>query len=316
MPFRTLCVLITHYRNPLLTQIFTFGLVEFSRSQQVWFTRAAVAAMGDRLVTIGTSRKVGVVPLWEGSWVPILHNVAWAETYLHTKWHPNPSSRFTTIDTGQKLGAAIPLFGGGELGPLPHNVVWSEAYLFTMCHLKPSSRLATTDMAKNWGQCPFLGELGSHLTQCNLDRVLSLYQLSSWSIQTFGHNTPKWQTEDRHDWQRFDSIGRTVLQTVAQKTYFVSFTCSADRSDNFIVGLTDVSPATTAPTLWNYVVCAQYPGVVGQGATVYLPCTACMPPRRYLIVQVEVVNQAINFCEIGVYVRGKLIWMLAARQSG
>ena len=32
-----------------------------------------------------------------------------------------------------------------------------------------------------------------------------------------------------------------------------------------------------------------------------------MPPRRYLIVQVEVVNQAINFCEIGVYVRGKLI---------
>jgi len=117
MPFRTLCVLITHYRNPLLTQIFTFGLVEFSRSQQVWFTRAAVAAMGDRLVTIGTSRKVGVVPLWERSWVPILYNVAWAETYLHTKWHPNPSSRFTTIDTGQKLGAAIPLFGGGELGP-------------------------------------------------------------------------------------------------------------------------------------------------------------------------------------------------------
>jgi len=75
--------------------------------------------------------------------------------------------------------------------------------------------------------------------------------------------------------------------------------------DNFIVGLTDVSPAITAPTLWGYTVCAQYPGVVGEGVTVYLPCTSCMPPHRYLIVQTEAIGWQINICEIEVYVRGK-----------
>jgi len=85
------------------------------------------------------------------------------------------------------------------------------------------------------------------------------------------------------------------------------FFISGQRSNNFIIGLTDVSPATTAPTLWNYDVCAQYPGVVGAGATVYLPCTSCMPPRRYLIVQVELVNDVLNLCEIEVFVRRKSI---------
>jgi len=83
---------------------------------------------------------------------------------------------------------------------------------------------------------------------------------------------------------------------------------SGHRSDNFIVGLTDVSPAITAPTLWNYDLCARYPGVVGDGATVNLTCTSCVPPRRYLIVQVETSNGRMNFCEIEVYVRGKLLF--------
>jgi len=93
------------------------------------------------------------------------------------------------------------------------------------------------------------------------------------------------------------------------------FFISAYRSDNFIIGLTDVSPATTTPTLWNYDVCAQYPGAVGYGATVYLPCTSCMPPRRYLISQVERTNNIFNFCEIEVYVSGKLIFVLSYKQS-
>jgi len=71
-----------------------------------------------------------------------------------------------------------------------------------------------------------------------------------------------------------------------------------------------VSPAVTAPTLWNYDLCAQYPGVVGDGATVYLPCTEeIMPPRRYLIVQVPQYDY-MNFCEIEVYARRKLIFFL------
>jgi len=83
---------------------------------------------------------------------------------------------------------------------------------------------------------------------------------------------------------------------------------SGYKSDNFIVGLTDVSPAITAPTLWNYDVCAQYPGVVGDGATVNLTCTSCMPPRRYLVVQVQLANDVLNFCEIEVFVRRKYIY--------
>jgi len=84
---------------------------------------------------------------------------------------------------------------------------------------------------------------------------------------------------------------------------------SGDRSDNFIIGVTDVSPGITAPTLWNYVVCAQYPGVVGEGATVYLPCISEMPPRRYLIVQIEHDTGVLNFCEIEVYARRKLFYV-------
>jgi len=32
------------------------------------------------------------------------HNVAWADAYLRTKWHLDPSSRLDTIDMGRKLG--------------------------------------------------------------------------------------------------------------------------------------------------------------------------------------------------------------------
>jgi len=66
------------------------------------------------------------------------------------------------------------------------------------------------------------GELGPHLTQCGQGRGLPACQVSSWSIQSFGHSTPTSQTgqtgQDRTDRQRSDSIGRTVSQTVVQKT--------------------------------------------------------------------------------------------------
>jgi len=46
-----------------------------------------------------------VCPFSGSSWVPIEHKVAWAEVYLHTKWHLSPSSRLATTDIGRKLGA-------------------------------------------------------------------------------------------------------------------------------------------------------------------------------------------------------------------
>ena len=74
--------------------------------------------MGDRLTTIDMGRKlVGYAPFGGGVGSPS-NTVAWAEAYLQTKWHLNPSSRLATTDMGQKLGA-VPLFGGVELSIIP-----------------------------------------------------------------------------------------------------------------------------------------------------------------------------------------------------
>ena len=89
----------------------------------------------------------GAVPLLGGSQDPIYHNVAWVEAYLCTKSYPDASSRFSTTDTGQKLGGAVPLFWG-ESWATSNTVAWAEAYLHTKWHLDPSSRLATIDMGQ------------------------------------------------------------------------------------------------------------------------------------------------------------------------
>ena len=41
--------------------------------------------------------------------------MAWAETYLLTKWHIDPSSRLATINMGLKVGDCVSI--KGELGP-------------------------------------------------------------------------------------------------------------------------------------------------------------------------------------------------------
>ena len=83
----------------------------------------------------------GAMPLFTGSWIPILHNVASAEVYLPTKWHLDPSSHLATTDMGRKLGA-VPLLEGARFpsntmcpGPRPtstpsfilmHPTVWPQ----------------------------------------------------------------------------------------------------------------------------------------------------------------------------------------------
>ena len=76
--------------------------------------------------------------------------------------------------------------------------------------------------------------------------------------------------------------------------------------NNFIVGLTDVSPDTTPVSLWNYDLCGQYPGAVPDSVTVYLQCDQSAPPRRYLVVQ-SPASVYLSFCEIEVYLRRKLM---------
>ena len=43
--------------------------------------------------------------------------------------------------------------------------------------------------AEKWGMlCPLLDELGPHLTQCRMGRRVPPYEVTSLSIQPFGHN--------------------------------------------------------------------------------------------------------------------------------
>jgi len=70
--------------------------------------------------------------------------------------------------------------------------------------------------AENWGLCPFGGgDLGHHRTQCGNGRGLPARQILSGSVQPLATIRQRYM-QDR---QRSDSIGRTVLQTVAQKNY-------------------------------------------------------------------------------------------------
>jgi len=85
-------------------------------------------------------------------------------------------------------------------------------------------------------------------------------------------------------------------------------------SENFIIGLTDVSPAVKSPVLWKYDLCAQWPGIVGSGVTVQLRCADNLPPRRYLILQLETYI-LLQFCELQVYVRRMCIYSVLFNRS-
>ena len=118
---------------------------------------------------------------------------------------------------GPKRGGAVTL--SRELGPrlaqcgvsrglLPYQAASSSIQPFGRNRYGPKIGRGSVPL---WG-----GELGPHLIQCGQGRGLPACQVSSWSIQPFGHNTATSQT-DRQTGQRSDSIGRTVVQTVALK---------------------------------------------------------------------------------------------------
>jgi len=74
------------------------------------YKTSAVAEMGDRLATIDMGRKD--VPLSGGAG-PHLTQCGldpWADIYLRTKWHLDPSSPLATH--GPKSGGAVLLFRG------------------------------------------------------------------------------------------------------------------------------------------------------------------------------------------------------------
>jgi len=78
------------------------------------------------------------------------------------------------------------------------------------------------------------------------------------------------------------------------------------KCDNFIVGLTNVIPTISTPTLYNYTLCGQYPGAVPLGTTVSLYCQDNLPPFRYVILQIPLTVIFVP-CEVEVIVRGMKI---------
>ena len=93
----------------------------------------------------------------EGSWVPIWHNVAWAEAYVYTKWHLDPSSPLGTLDMGQKFGVNVfPRLGRGAGSP------FNTTSLGSRITFLPSGiliHLSTTDMGRKLGAMHLCGRL-------------------------------------------------------------------------------------------------------------------------------------------------------------
>jgi len=146
---------------------------------------------------------------------------------------------------GRKLGAPPP-FWEGEAGSVGHHLTQSrlsptEAYTFIPSDILIHPAIWSQQIwAENWGLCPF-GEgdlLGPHLTQCGHAAPRSTSCLTCMPsfilihpTVVWPHSTPTPQTEqDRQsetgqDRQRSrsDTIGRTVLQTVAQKPKLIGY---------------------------------------------------------------------------------------------
>jgi len=104
--------------------------------------------------------------------------------------------------------------------------------LHTKWHFDPSSRWPQQTWAENWGLCPFFGELGPCLTQCGLAKA---YLRTKWHLDPCSHlatteidldpsiHLATIHHRHRQDRQRSNSIGRIVLQMVAQKFIWWSF---------------------------------------------------------------------------------------------
>jgi len=150
--------------------------------------------------------------------------VAWAETYPRTKWHFDPSSRLTTIHC-RNWGALCPttLFWGGSNVLIEHNVAWAEAYLRIKWHLIYPAVWPQQTWAEYWRAAPLLGRASGCSSNTMWPRPRPASMPSFILIHPTGwpQYTNVADTQDRQtDRQWSDSIGRTVLQTVAQKPNF------------------------------------------------------------------------------------------------
>ena len=158
-------------------------------------------------------------PFEEGCWV-------WAEAYLHAKYQLHPSSRLVTTNIRRKLGGSAPLLGGGARspsntkspGPRPSSIP-SDILIHAAIWPQPIR-------AENWrGAVPLWGRgvgLPSNTMwpwprpTCAPSFILIHPTVWPQFTNVTDRTDRRGQTGVTYR-QRSDSIGPTVLQTVAQK---------------------------------------------------------------------------------------------------
>jgi len=158
----------------------------------------------------------GSAPFGGGRLGPHLTSkVAWAEAYLRAKYDLHPSSRLATINMRENRGRS-PLFGEEGAGSTSNTVTpWADAYLHTKWHLGLCSHLAAADMGRKLGGWVPSNTMwpGPRPEAYLCMPCFILIRQTVWPQYIEYTNVT-----DRQTGQRSDSIGRTVLQTVAQKT--------------------------------------------------------------------------------------------------
>jgi len=105
--------------------------------------------------------------------------------------------RLATIDMCRKLVGLCPLFGEGELGPYLTQCCLGRGLLsYQVASWSIELFCDNRYGLKIWGLCPFGG--GGAMSPSNTmwpGPRPTACQVSSWSVQPFGHNTPTSQTD-------------------------------------------------------------------------------------------------------------------------
>lgn len=84
----------------------------------------------------------------------------------------------------------------------------------------------------------------------------------------------------------------------------MQFFASADREDNFLVGLTNQDPTIVSPLNNLFVKCGQWPGLAPAGQTMFVQCAASWPQSQFRYVIIRGFKEYLNFCELEVYKAG------------
>ena len=150
---------------------------------------------------------------------------------------------------------------------------------------------------RTWGE-RLVQTVGAAARKAHDLNISSGFEVQSSVVGYFNVNDKQWGKVANARWERvpYKGGGAAALKPrEAKVVYHIMLYCSnhcrclnkmkcaltliscgmlyaASRSNNFVIGLTDVSPWVRAPRLWRYDVCGQWPGAVRLGATVHLKC--------------------------------------------